>query len=208
MVKIIPAAFAGAVVYFIWQMSTWMFLPIHGPTIGPLPDENSVRELFIEQDVETGVYVLPYGTEEAMMDAKSEYMKRHQSGPLVAIYYQKNGATPMSPRVLGIGLLTDIVGCAIVSTLLWCALGGCCMTKYWGRVGFITGFGFFLALMGHFAYHNWMHFPLDYTAMFMVDVIVGWFLAGLAIAGIIKPGKSQCVVEKIENKSVESSHAE
>jgi len=213
MVKIIPAALAGAVVYFIWQMSAWMFLPIHGPTVGPLPDETPVRELLIEQNVETGVYVVPYGTKEAMMDAESEYMKRHESGPLVAIYFQKEGAAPMSPKVLGIGLLTDILGCSIVATLLWCALGGCCMAKYWGRVGFITGFGVFLALMGHFAYYNWMHFPIDYTAMFMVDAIVGWFLAGLAIAAIIRPGKVQCTIENIENKptenkSVESSHAD
>ena len=81
--------------------------------------------------------------------------------------------------------MTDFLGSLIAASMLCCALGTC--RSYFQRVGFVTGFGVFLALMGHFAYYNWMHFDAFYTAMFAVDVIVGWFLAGLVIAAVIRP---------------------
>ena len=93
----------------------------------------------------------------------------------------------MSMSVLGIGFLTDFFGAAIVAPLLFCALGGCCCQSYLQRVGLVTALGLFLALLGHVAYYNWMHFELSYTLVFVVDVVVGWFLAGLVIAAIVKP---------------------
>ena len=65
--------------------------------------------------------------------------------------------------------------------------GGCCCSGYLARVGFVTGFGVFLALTGHIAYMNWMYFPLDYTLAYIVDAVGGWFLTGLVIAAIVKP---------------------
>ncbi|QEG38275.1 hypothetical protein [Roseimaritima ulvae] len=194
MKRIVLAGLAGAVVYFVWQMLTWMLLPIHGPTVGPLPDEAPVRDLLVEQKVETGVYIVPYGSEEAMMDPESEYMKRHTDGPIFSIYYQQHGAQPMAMSVLAIGFLTDFLAASIVATLLCCAVGGCCCKSYLQRVGFVTAFGFFLALTGHVSYFNWMHFPADYTAMFVLDVIVGWLLAGLVIAAIIKQPPATCSI--------------
>ncbi|MEM7313055.1 MAG: DUF2760 domain-containing protein [Planctomycetota bacterium] len=44
-----------------------------------------------------------------------------------------------------------------------------------------------MAIIGHVSYWNWMPFPLDYTLAFVADVVIGWFLAGLAIAALVKP---------------------
>ena len=187
MKQITMAGVAGAAVYFVWQMLTWMLLPIHGPTISPLPDEDSIRDLFVEQGMESGVYILPYGNnDENMMDPESEFVKRHQAGPIAAIFYHKGGLQPMSGSTLGLGFLIDLLGTAVVACMLRCAVGGTCRS-YPQRVGFVTGFGVFLALMGHVAYYNWMHFDGFYTAMFVVDVVVGWFLVGLVVAAIIRP---------------------
>ncbi len=188
MTRIILSALAGAVVYFVWQMLTWMLIPIHGPTISALPNEVAVRDALVEQNIDSGVYIVPFGnSDEDMMDPESEFMKRHKAGPIFAIYYHKEGLEPMSMSVLGIGFLTDFLGATIAASLLCCAVGGCCCRTYQQRVGFVTALGVFLALMGHVAYYNWMHFHPYYTAMFVVDVMIGWFLAGLVIAAIIKP---------------------
>lgn len=187
MKQIIIAALAGAVVYFLWQMLTWMVIPIHGPTVAALPDEEMIRDALVEQGIESGVYIIPYGNDdEDMMDPESEFVKRHKAGPVFAIFYHKGGLEPMSGAVLGLGFLTDFLGAAIAASMLCCAVGGTCRS-YAQRVGFVTGFGVFLALMGHVAYYNWMHFDGFYTAMFVVDVVVGWLFVGLVVAAIIKP---------------------
>ncbi len=187
MKRIIIAALPGAAVYFVWQMLTWMLIPIHGPTVAALPDEDTIRDALVEQDIESGVYIVPSGNDdEDMMDPESEFVKRHQAGPIFAIYFHKGGLEPMSGSVLGLGFLIDFLGAAIVASTLSCAVSGTCRS-YPQRVGFVTGFGVFLALMGHVAYYNWMHFDGFYTAMFVVDVVVGWFLVGLVVAAIIRP---------------------
>ena len=55
MVRIILAAFAGTIICFIWQMMAWMVIPLHGPTVYQLPDEDRVRDALVAQDLKTGV---------------------------------------------------------------------------------------------------------------------------------------------------------
>ena len=184
MTRVIFAGLVGGAVYFVWQMSTWMFLPIHAPTVNALPDDSAARELFMRQNLETGVYVVPYGTDEDMADLESEFTKNHQNGPIFTLFYTKNGSDPMPISMLIIGFVNDFLAAFIVAWLLSCACG-CCST-YGKRVGFVTAFGVFLALTAHVSYFNWMRFPVDWTLMFIVDAVGGWLLAGLLIAAIIR----------------------
>lgn len=183
--RVILAAVVGAVIYYVWQMMAWMVLPIHGPTIAALPDENAVRALMTSQDLETGVYVIPYGEGESWADPESEFQQNHRAGPLFSIYYTKDGSDPMPPQLMLMGFLNDLAAAFVVSWMLLCATG--CCKSYFSRVLYVAGFGVFLALMAHMSYMIWMRFPQDYTMMFVVDVVVGWFLAGLGIAAIVKP---------------------
>jgi hypothetical protein len=189
MARIITAGVAGAVIYFIWGMLAWMVIPLHDSTVLALPQERAIVDALAAQNLETGVYVAPYADDPAAMsDPESAFMKNHQAGPIVSIYYQKQGAVPMNVGVLLTGFLIDLLGAALAACLL--SSIGACGRSYWCRVGFVTGLGVFVALMGHASYWNWMSFPAGYTLAFMIDVIVGWFLAGLAIAWLIKPSET------------------
>jgi hypothetical protein len=186
MARIITAAVAGAVVYFVWGMLAWMAVPLHTPTIQALPTEQAIVDALKAQGLETGVYVTPFASDSAdMSDPESEFMKNHNTGPIFSIYYQKEGAIPMNAGILGVGFLIDLLAAALAVCLL--SSIGTCGRNYWCRVGFVAGLGIFVAIVGHLSYWNWMHFPLGYTVAFMVDVTVGWSLAGLVIAAIIRP---------------------
>lgn len=191
MTRILVAAALGAIVYYVWGMMAWMALPLHTPTVSGLPDEASITSLLKEQDLPTGVYTAPmWETEADMGDPTSAFSKNHLAGPIYSIYYQRDGMVPMGPKVLLMGLLIDFVAALLVAMLLSCAASGCCKS-YGYRVGFVIGMGIFTALIGHVSYWNWMYFPLDYTIAFVIDNVVGWTLAGLVIAAIVKP--STCV---------------
>lgn len=185
MKRIILAALLGALVYYIWQMLGWLAFPLHGPTVHALPNEDSVRDALIAQDLQTGLYVVPFGTNEDMANKESEFYKRHEAGPNVNIFYNQHGHTPMPPSMMAIGFATDFAAAAIVALLLSC-VGSCC-AGFWKRVGFVTAFGVFLALTAHVAFWNWMRFPTDFVVAFIIDAVVGWFLAGIPIAAIIRP---------------------
>ena len=93
----------------------------------------------------------------------------------------------MGPGVMLGGFAIDLLASLLAACLLSSAVSGCCKS-YASRVGFVTGLGIFVGLVGHASYWNWMHFPQDYTLMFIVDVVVGWTLTGLVIAAIVRPG--------------------
>jgi len=64
---------------------TWMVLPLHMPTISGLPNETDVSAAL--KDVESGVYIAPWSTnEDDWNNSESEFVKRHESGPLYSIY--------------------------------------------------------------------------------------------------------------------------
>lgn len=188
MTRVFIAGIVGALIYFVWQMLTWMVLPIHGPTVAGLPNEDAVREVIKSADIETGVYIVPFGDGEAMADPDSDFNKNHKAGPIFSIFYSKEGAEPMTPALMIQGLVNDILAALTVSFMLFLACGSC--NTYFKRVLFVTGFGVFLALTGHVSYMIWMRFPQDYTMMFVVDAIGGWFLVGLAIAAIVSGNKT------------------
>ena len=186
MTRIIIAGAVGAVVYYVWGMLAWMVFPLHAPTIHALPAEQVIVDALQAQNLESGVYMSPFVDDSVnMSDPESEFVKRHTAGPIVSIYFQKEGAAPMNAGVLAIGFVIDLLAALLAACLL--SSIGPSGRSYGYRVGFVTGLGIFVALVGHLSYWNWMHFPLGYTVAFMIDVTIGWLLAGLAIAAFIRP---------------------
>lgn len=186
MTRIITAGAVGAIVYFIWGMMAWMAVPLHDSSVHALPGERAVVTTLQDQNLSSGFYVAPYASSsEEMGDPDSEFMKNHTAGPILTLVYRKDGAAPMGPSMLLGGFVLDLLSAMLAACLL--SSIGPCGRSYWCRVGFVAGLGVFVALVGHMAYWNWMYFPLDYTIAFVVDVVVGWTLAGLAIAALIKP---------------------
>jgi hypothetical protein len=187
--QILLAGLLGGIVYFVWGMLAWMVLPIHTPTLHGLPDESAVRDALTAQQLETGVYMVPWSDDEAdWSNSESEWFQRHKSGPLLSIYYTREGSEPMGPEVILGGFVIDLLAAMLAAALLSCAVkAGSCCAGYWPRVGFVAGLGVFEALVGDTAYWNWMHFPVDYTIAMVVDGGIGWTLVGLVVAAIVKP---------------------
>lgn len=184
--RIITAGVVGAIIYFVWGMLAWMVLPLHGPTVAALPEERAVADSLKAQNLESGVYIVPNTTDpEAMSNPESEFTKNHLAGPIFSIFYRKEGATPMAGSVLFGGFIIDLLAATLAAALLSCT--GACCRGYGARVGFVMGLGVFVALIAHGGYWNWMYFPTGFTIAFMVDVTIGWLLAGLAIAFFVHP---------------------
>ncbi|GIW82346.1 MAG: hypothetical protein KatS3mg105_4153 [Gemmatales bacterium] len=187
MSRILIAGFLAAIVLFIWGMAAWMVVPLHTPTIAGLPNEAEITKLLKDQNLQTGVYLAPWSDNEAdWSNPESAWMKNHLAGPLYSIYYQKEGAAPMNAGVLLGGFIINLLSALLAAWLLSCAAAGSC-SSYWQRVGFSAGLGILVGLFGHGNFWNWGHFPADYTFAFIIDDLVGWTLAGLVLAGLVRP---------------------
>ncbi|QDT36850.1 hypothetical protein [Stratiformator vulcanicus] len=204
MIRVLVAGLVGGMVYYVWLVMTWMVLPVHDDSMQQLPGEDQFRAMVVDQEVETGVYFVPFGSPEEIGDPESGFYEKHQEGPLFTLMVQRDGFEPMRPQIFVTGFALDVAASLIASALLWGAAGGCCRS-YFARVGFVLGLGLFASIVSHGAMWNWMLVPTAHTLSMAFEVAVGWLLVGLVIAGIVVPPKS---VVKIEDKTAEEASAQ
>lgn len=61
--------------------------------------------------------------------------------------------------------------------------------SYWTRVAIVTLLGIFAFVTVIVPYWNWYSFPADFVTSEAIEHAVGWLLAGLALAAIVRaPG--------------------
>ncbi|MEM7478046.1 MAG: hypothetical protein AAF483_23925, partial [Planctomycetota bacterium] len=180
--RIIAATLAGAVIYFVWGMLAWMVLPIHGPTVSALPAEAAIRDAMIAQNLESGVYIVPF-TEEM---ADPTFNERNQAGPIFNIFLRKEGLTsPMGPAKIAIGFLLDVLAAGLAVGLILCL--GPCGNSFGCRVGFVTGLGVFtgMAMLAGFALLYSLYGGLKAVALTDIIQVVILILGGFAITILV-----------------------
>ena len=84
------------------------------------------------------------------------------------------------------GALTQILAAMLITYLLLKTKS----MKYWNQVGFVTISGIIAVLLGIVPSWNWWHFPGQWIFLEAFDLVVGWFLAGIVMAKLIKTKRS------------------
>ncbi len=192
--RIILAAVVGGVVMFIWGALAWMVLPLHTPSIKEIPNEDAMRALIRENIKEPGFYALPgWGhhegvTKEQQAAATKVQEQKYKEGPRGVMVLLPSGADPFMSKTFVTGLMLNVLGSLVAAWLLSKALGG--LRSYGARVQFVAVLGLFAGIAIHLMYWNWWDFPTNYTISCLADSVIGWTLAGLAIAAIVVKPKT------------------
>jgi hypothetical protein len=177
--RLFMAALLGGVVMFLWGFVAHMLLPVGDMGLRTPTNEDAVLAAVRDNLPGEGVYVLPWLGPDAMKDTDraKAYAAKVDASPYAWIVYQPQArnALDMSGN-LAREFATNLACAAIVAFLM---LG-------------VAGFGRRLqvaALMGLFGwlaisvpYWNWYRFPLDFTLGSFLEQVVGWALAGAAMA--------------------------
>jgi hypothetical protein len=186
MKKLLLAAILGGFVTFTWYGLSWMALPLHKATLHPLPGGDAVIAALNAEPPATGVYAFPMPDHNAPKAEQDAVAERWKKGAIIPfIVFQKEGRTMMDPSVFVRGLLLEILNALLAGLLLSQALPA--LTSYAQRLSFVVLCGMFAGTVTHLSYWNWMAFPLHYSLVMVLDVIIAWFLGGLVLAAIIKP---------------------
>ncbi len=188
--RILLGGVLGAAVLFVGGFLYWVVLSERLLPYNHMTDEGAVMEVLRENLPETGVYWFPMpqhdpdATADEKQAAMEAYEESHREGPLGAVTYHREGGEPMPPSALVKGFVIEFVSALLASILLCCACG---RRGYAARAAFVFGLGLFAAVSVHLIAWNYMLRPMDFTLLTMGDTIVGWLLAGLVIAAVVKP---------------------
>jgi hypothetical protein len=117
---------------------------------------------------------------------KAEEMEAHMAkiaqGPFGFMVIYPNGRDTSLGKRLPIEFGTNVV-CALLAAILVSQL----RPGFSVRVACVTLVGILASIMTLVPYWNWYGFPTDFTLAQIAENTVGWFLAGLVLAAIVRP---------------------
>ncbi len=191
-VRVIISAIIGGILVFAWSMVSWMALPYHTQSIHQFKDEAAVTKFIKEQAVQSGVYVLPFVPSDTLSKPADEQrkvweevQKKQQTGPMMFASVALNGTEVSMKQSMIYGLVLQIAGAFIISLILW----GFCCSGYFCRLFTVISIGLLVGLLGSVPGLIWWKFSLPFTLACAADALIGWSIAGLLMAAIVKPGR-------------------
>jgi hypothetical protein len=189
--KKVLAAILGGLAFFAWSFVAHMLTGLGETGIQEIPNEQAVVSSLKGSLPGSGMYAFPgWGLpptashSEKMKAMQSDAMQaKMKSGPTGIIVYRSEGMGGVSLRPMLIELGTNIIQILLAILLL----GQTRIVNFVGRWRFITIAGFLAAISTNVSYWNWFGFPGNYTTAYIAVIAVGFAIAGLVVAAIVKP---------------------
>lgn len=179
--RVVIAGIIGGLVMFLWGAVAHMALPIGEAGLKTPTQQDAVLGALATSTSGAGVYMYPGIASEMMGDeaAMKAFAEQSKGKAFAFVVYQPDGNPAfqsMAPNLVK-QLVTDLLAALVAAWIL--ALGA------WGfgrRVLIAGALGLFSWLTLSLPYWNWYLFPLNFTVGALVEQVVGWLLAGAAIA--------------------------
>jgi hypothetical protein len=189
--KKLLAAVLGGVAFFLWSFVAHMLTGLGETGIQEIPNEQAVVSSMKGSLSGSGLYMFP-GWGLPANASHSDKMKAMQSdamqakmkaGPTGIVVYRAEGMGGVTLRPMLTELVTNIVQIFLAVLLL----GQTRIVNFVGRWRFITIAGLLAAISTNISYWNWYGFPGNYTTAYIAMIAVGFAIAGLVAAAIVKP---------------------
>jgi hypothetical protein len=181
--RVIIAGILGGIVMFIWGALSHMVFQIGDSGIAPLPNEDAVISALRTNVKEPGVYFFPGMDMKAELTPEQEaaWTEKYKAGPVGLIVYRPVGQEPMTPKMLGVELGSNILACLLAAFVL--AMG---IPSFIKKVIAATLIGVIGWMSIVASYWNFYGFSDKFVLAELCDQVIGWLLAGIAIAFIVR----------------------
>lgn len=191
MKTLMKSGIVGGLIVFLWGALSWVALPFHAKTLNHFQDETAVQATLATNTLGAGIYILPHPEPEnaRLPDALARQnarvrQRQSESGPFALVVFQPHGTGPVL-FLMARGLALKILA-AILMTWLLLQVG---LVSYRRRVFFVMVTAMLGSILVNLDQWNWWAFPDDYVFLQMLDLLIGWFLAGLVMAKIVPSKK-------------------
>jgi hypothetical protein len=185
MKKKLLATFLGAVIFFVWSAVVHMNPGTALLGWSQLNGQEDVLMTSLKAEVPgPGLYFFPAmdmsgHTTKEQQDA---WAAKYKAGPSGLLLVQPPGHDTSMGKQLVVQFLSNFA-CALLAAFVLTATRG----SFLRRVATVAALGLFSWLAISVAQWNWYEFPFGFIALDALNQILGWFLAGLLMAAMIKP---------------------
>jgi hypothetical protein len=182
--RVLLAGIVGGIVMFVWSAISHMVLQIGEAGISTLSPEEPLITAVRETVREPGFYFFPAMdmSRQTTPEEQSAWEAKIRSGPSGILVVDPDGHEPMPPSMLIIELLSNVIAATLAAFVL-----AKTVAAYGSRIIDALIFGLVAWFSISISYWNWYGFPGAFVLAEGVDLAVGWTLAGIAMAIILKP---------------------
>lgn len=168
-------ALVGGTVVFLWCLFSWMVLPWHN--FSELKNELQLSGVVTTSVTEKGVYILPNMPTQTDSDSLKNYHEKKLKGPTGILFISPNGAMDFSLTMF-LFLGGNYLAAILFSYLLNMTSG----LKDFQKATFTSVAAMTGGLISLYPFWVWWQFPTLWTLVQIIDLGIGWFIGGLAIA--------------------------
>lgn len=187
--RVLLGALVGGMVVFIVGALLHTVLGLGEVGVKALPQEDTVLSAMRSAIPASGFYIFPAPnmspgrTKEQVQADTSAYNAKYEQGNGILVYSSSSSAMNYG-KLLGGEFVIDVVSAFFLACILALGAGG--VSSYWKRVFAVTLAGLFAVVFLGLEYWNWYNFPTTYTCAYILNGVLDWFFAGLAMAAIVK----------------------
>jgi hypothetical protein len=179
--RVLVAGLIGGIVMFIWGAAAHMALGL-GEVGFRLPANENVALSGLQEGLgdRAGVYMLPSLDPRKMGDAAEvrTYSIKAVRSPYAWVVYQPQGTDMMQMRPqMGRQWASDTLAALALAFVM-----GLAVLSFRQRLAAAAAAAVFAWLSTMLPYWNWYRFPLDFTLAALAEQLIGWLLAGAAMA--------------------------
>lgn len=183
--KVLIAGFVGGLVVFVWGAVSHMLLPLGEKGLSSMPDVASEQAVQAELGAKlgkSGLYLLPsVGREQKDEAGQEAFAARVKAGPTAFVVFHPDG-TELGGKQFGLEFLSNVLAACLAAFIVSRMPESMFLT----RVLVVALLGAFGWLSIEASYWIWYRFPDDYVLAQAIDQTVGWGIAGVAIAAMVR----------------------
>jgi hypothetical protein len=189
MKRVLLAGLLGGVAMFVWSSIAHIALPLGRTGIKEIPNEQAVLSgMQAQLGTTSGLYAFPgmglgpNPTRQEENAAMQQYEQKLAANPSGILIYHPPGAKALAPSQLVTEFLTELAEALLLALLL----AQTSLPTFASRIGFVIIAALMAAITTNLPYWNWYGFPTSYTTAYMSIEFVGYLVAGLVVAAILK----------------------
>jgi hypothetical protein len=173
MKKWLIGSLVGAVIIFVWQAASWMFLPTHANSMKYTANQDQIMSVLNSNLSEDGLYSMPSAPTKK---EQQDMMKSMEGKPSASVIYHKSTDTSMGMRMVR-SFLVDVF--LVISLIYVLTRGGIPIARraFSGAVAL----GLFSWLWSDYTGHIWFDLPWHMIIGDLWDSLIAWGLCGLWI---------------------------
>jgi hypothetical protein len=183
--RVLIAALAGAVVMFVWVSIAHMMTPLATTGISRMNNEPATLTAMQAAMPADGLYMFP-GMDPNATDKKAEmaaYMAKAKVNPTGLVVFHAPKADQSMTRQLVGEFVIELI-CVLMAAIL---VNLANIPGFLGRVLTAVAVGVPAVLWTNGSYWLWYGFPGSYTLAYMAIELIGFILAGLVLAALLRP---------------------